>query len=829
MKYLKYSALLGIFVFAIAYSFFGNGYEVYILSTVGLFAIVGVGLNVLFGLGGQVSLGHAGFYAIGAYACAILMKTHGLSFWFAFPAAGIMAGVVGALLALPALRVRGPYLAIVTIAFSFVVSHGAIEWRSLTGGSNGMMNIPGPSIFGYMLNERDVAILIIVVTAMLMFLYYRFSGSRWGLALKSVRDSEVAAESVGLSVVAVHTTAFTLSAVITGLAGALFTPLTGFVSPDSFPFFLSLQFLLVVIIGGSGRVFGPLIGAAVVVLIPEFLSFLSEYRLLFFGVVLLIVMWLAPGGIVGAAIKYFYRSDRRGPQGDGGDILNYLSKGAKRKEFTIDELCISFGGVRAVNNVSLGVKPGEVTTIIGPNGAGKTTVLNLMCGFYKPDSGSVQFCEMELTKFLPHLIAREGIARTYQTTELFNDMSVIENLLIALQRGRLGSVLKSLIKKERDQELRITAEALLSFVGYNGPIYERAGNLPHVDKRLVEIARALAMEPQVLLLDEPAAGLDGNDIVKISALIKQITEAGVAVVLVEHEMDLVMNISDHIIVLDAGACIATGEPVEIRNDPAVLKAYLGEHGIVGRPRKVPWNSNQEKLLSVERLHASYGKVEVLHDIDLNVANGEFVAILGANGAGKTTLMRAISGLHRPITGSVLLLGSEITAYEAHRIAGQGLFLVPEGRQVFPELTVRDNIQLGAYTRKDFDVHKEIEEMLARFPALRERQYHRAGLLSGGEQQMLAIARGLIAKPKILLLDEPSLGLAPTIVDTLYSVLADLRDEGITILLVDQMASLAISVSDRSYVLQSGKVAFEGTADEIKNDPEIEKAYLGTVR
>ena len=299
-------------------------------------------------------------------------------------------------------------------------------------------------------------------------------------------------------------------------------------------------------------------------------------------------------------------------------------------------------------------------------------------------------------------------------------------------------------------------------------------------------------------------------------------------VLVEHHMNLVMNISDNIMVLDAGACISTGEPAVVRNDPAVLRAYLGESGIQGRPRAVSLIDTEEEVLSVTKLGAAYGVVPVLKDIDLNVKKGEFVAVLGANGAGKTTLMRAVSGLHRPVKGAVLLLGRDITSFGAHRIAAEKLFLVPEGRQVFPELTVLENIRLGAYSRKDFDAAKEVEEMLERFPALRTRQNSRAGLLSGGEQQMLAVARGLIARPRILLLDEPSLGLAPVIVNKLFAVLADLRDEGITILLVDQMAGLALSVADRGYVLQSGKVVHDGPAATMQNDPEIEKAYLGTL-
>jgi len=828
MKSLKYLAYAALILVPAAYCFIGNGYEIHILSTVGLITMVGVGLNILMGMVGQVSLGHAGFYAIGAYTCAILTTTHGISFWLAFPAAGILAGLVGTVLALPALRVRGPYLAMITIAFGFIVEHGAIEWRALTGGANGLMGIPKPSAFGYEFDERGVALLIIAVTAISVLLFARLAKSRWGLALRAVKDSEVAAESLGLSVVAIHSMAFTLSAVFTGLAGALFAPLTSFVSPGSFPFFLSIEFLLVVIVGGAGLVLGPVLGAMVVVLMPEFLSALAEYRLLFFGSLLLIVMWVTPTGIAGAILNRFRRPDLQTARPEETDILSFISKGAKPQNLTIEDLCISFGGVCALEGVGLTALPGKVTSIIGPNGAGKTTVLNLMCGFYKPDDGLVNLGEKNCAQLPPYAIARAGIARTYQTTQLFDSMSVLDNLLIALRRGRLGSVLSSLFRVEKDDDLRRTAESLLAFVGYGGPIHSAAGDLPHVDKRLVEIARALAMQPQVLLLDEPAAGLGHQETTRVSALIKRIAETGVTVVLVEHHMNLVMNISDDIMVLDAGTCISTGAPAVVRNDPAVLRAYLGESGIQGRPRTVSLTGQQEEVLAVTQLGAAYGVVPVLKDIDLNVKKGEFVAVLGANGAGKTTLMRAISGLHRPVKGAVLLLGKDITSFGAHRIAAEKLFLVPEGRQVFPELTVLENIRLGAYSRKDFDADKEVEEMLERFPALRARQNSRAGLLSGGEQQMLAVARGLIARPRILLLDEPSLGLAPVIVNKLFSVLADLRDEGITILLVDQMAGLALSVADRGYVLQSGKVVHDGPAATMQNDPEIEKAYLGTV-
>ena len=280
--------------------FVANSYELYILATTGLTAMVGVGLNVLFGLSGQISLGHAGFYAIGAYTVAVSTVTYGISFWLALPLAMLIAGLVGMGMALPAVRVTGPSLAMVTIAFGFIIEHGAVEWKGLTGGANGLMQIPLPAIFGYTFVERDVALLTVLLSAGCLYLYWRLRDSAWGLALRAVRDSEVAAASLGLNPVLIRTVGFALSAMAAGLAGALFAPLTSFVSPDSFTFFQSVMFLLVVIIGGAGTVFGPLVGAVIVVVLPEVLSALAEHRLLVFGALLFVVLRLAPEGVVGA-------------------------------------------------------------------------------------------------------------------------------------------------------------------------------------------------------------------------------------------------------------------------------------------------------------------------------------------------------------------------------------------------------------------------------------------------------------------------------------------------------------------------------------------------
>jgi len=817
---------LALLLAAIAAALVANSYQVYVLSLLGLTTIAGVGLNILLGLTGQVSLGHVGFWAIGAYTSAILTTTYGWSFWPALVAAAALTALIGVAVALPALRVRGPYLAMVTIAFGFIVENAAVEWQGLTGGANGLMNIPPPTIAGLALSERALAVLVIVVTAAVLWLFARLARSPWGLAMRAVRDSEIAAGSIGLDTVRIRTMAFTLSALATGVAGAFFSPLTAFVTPGSFSFLQSILFLLVVIVGGVETVVGPLLGAAVVVLLPEALARVAEYRLLVFGVLLLGVLWLVPDGIAGTLRRARRaRASSTAPRATS-DLPACLADRGADASLVVTGLGVSFGGLRAVDALTFTARAGFITSLIGPNGAGKTTVLNLISGFSAPDAGTVTLGAEPITRRPAHEIARLGVARTYQTSQLFARMAVLDNIVIALRCGRLGALAEMFWRRRQDDGRRATADALLAYVGYTGDVERPAGELAHVNKRLVEIARALAIRPRVLMLDEPAAGLGREDTARIARLLRDIATTGVAVVLIEHDMKLVMGVSDHLVVLDAGRVIAQGTPDVVRNDPLVRKAYLGEAGFEARPRAPGWRPGDERVLGAERVGAGYGAAPVLRGIDLVVDAGELVAVLGANGAGKTTLMRALAGLHRPVDGRVLLLGRDVTTLLAHQRTRAGLVLVPEGRQVFPELTVLDNMRLGAYAHGRLAAMEDVERMLSRFPALRARLGARAGTLSGGEQQMVAISRGLLARPRVLLLDEPSLGLAPTLVNGFFEVLASLREEGTTILLVDQMAAMALSVADRGYVVESGRVVREGAAAVLKHDPAVEQAYLG---
>ena len=824
-----------------------NGYWVFVLANVALLAVAGIGLNVLLGLSGQVSFGHVGFFAIGAYTVAILTTKAGFSFWLAWPVAALLGGLAGALLALPALRVKGPYLAMITIAFGFIVEHGIVEASGLTGGQNGIMGLLAPSL-GFAQGERAVALLAIGTVGVALALFTWLSRGTWGAAMRAVRDAETASESVGLNPLVIKTVAFAVSAVFAAAAGALFAPLSGFVTPHTFGFLQSILFVLVVMLGGAGSVAGPLVGALIVGLLPELLSGMEEYRLLIFGVLLLVVLWAAPDGVAGLVRRVRERlwASKPAPEAVTQAALNLPAR--MRQPIEAQGITMQFGGVRAVGDLHFTAAIGAVTSLIGPNGAGKSTALNVLGGFYLPTAGAFALGTQALTGRSAMQIARSGVARTYQTSQLFGSLSVLDNVVLAMNRGRLGGLLGA---AHRTAPARLQhAGELLAFCGYTGSHHTLAADLPHVDRRLVEVARALATDPDALLLDEPAAGLSHEDKTSLGALLRRIADAGVAVLLVEHDMALVMGISDQVVVLDAGQRLTLGTPAEVQANEAVQKAYLGEavsplapplHGSLppegadlawgGPARRSAAPSTPEQplvspeMLGVGQLVAGYGAEPVLHGIDLQVRRGEVVALLGANGAGKSTLMKALAGLHRPITGGIHLEGRELKNMEAEQVVAQGVVLVPEGRQVFPELSVLDNIRLGAFLQPA-DRDARVEEQLQRFPRLRERLHQRAGLLSGGEQQMLAIARALMSRPRILLLDEPSLGLAPKVIAELFAALDRLRQEGMTLLLVDQMAALALSLADRAYVMEGGRIVAQGTSAEIAADGALTEAYLG---
>src|SRR5262245_10265450 len=560
-------------------------YYTQMLSLAGIYVIVAQGLNLLVGYTGQPSLGHAGFYAIGAYTGALLATKLGMSFWAALPLSMAAAAASGLIIALPTLKLEGPYLAMVTIAFGIIVNSLAIEWSELTGGTQGVLNIPRPAMAGFRLGLEGQFVLIVATAAVIALLLRNLMRSPWGRSFVAVRENPIAAQAVGLDTRAVKTLAFTTSAALAGVGGHLFAFLQGFISPEAFEFDASIFFLTMVIFGGAGTLAGPLVGAPLMTFLPELLQRFVDFRLIIYGLLIVVSLYALPRGVIGT----LFRRTAMLPEIAPGQTQNAAAgqTGAQaaappptgKPIVALRDVHMAFGGVRALSGVNLTVETGTVHALIGPNGAGKTVLLNVLCGYYRPTYGEVALAGRALTGLAPHEVARLRIARTFQTAQLFGEMTVLQNVLLGFQGRSRGRLLDSFLLSSRllreEKERRMVALELLAFVGFQGDPRALANSLSFGHQRLVEIARALALAPNLIAMDEPAAGLNPREIEDLDLLITRIRDRGIAVLLVEHHMDLVMGISDRITVLDHGERLAEGRPSEIQADPRVIEAYLG--------------------------------------------------------------------------------------------------------------------------------------------------------------------------------------------------------------------------------------------------------------
>jgi len=479
---------------------------------------------------------------------------------------------------------------------------------------------------------------------------------------------------------------------------------------------------------------------------------------------------------------------------------------------------VRFEGLTALADVDLSLAKGEILGLIGPNGAGKTTLVNVLTGFQRPVAGAVSIGGRESVSWTPERIRRHGVARTFQAARLFHGLSVRENVeLAAVAAGNDRGA------------ARIEADRLLEWLDLAKQADVRAEGLSHGDERWVGLARALAGSPNFVLLDEPAAGLgeaEAHDLRTAIAAIRD--EFGCGVLVIEHNMPFIMGLCDRVQVLAQGRTIAVGTPGEVSNDAAVRRAYLGpEMARSTTPRAAPRSEPEAApLLTVDDLSVNYGAVAALKGVTIRVDRGAFVSVVGPNGAGKSTLLNTIAGLLRPRAGDLRFDDRALARRRAEARVRDGIALVPEGRRIFPALTVDENIRIGGLSQDRNSLDERRAFVLDLFPILRERSNGAAGKLSGGEQQQLAIARALVSNPTLLMLDEPSLGLAPMVVAEVYDVLSRLHQQGLSILLVEENVNRALGASQRSYVLRDGRIVAEGESSALAAEPDFDRAYFG---
>ena len=802
-----------------------------------IFAIAAMGLNLLVGYTGLTSFGHGAWFGIGAYAAALIQK-----YWFpgqvvlpfvmAVLFVALLATVVGFLI----LRRRGVYFSLLTLALSALTFAIAFRWTAFTGGESGLGGVVRPALGPVNLDAPiPFYVVVSVIGLAVVYLLLRVIRSPFGHTMVAIRENEQRATFQGYNTTHYKLAMFVLSASVTGLAGALLAFHHRFASAEPTSVAFSGELLAMVVMGGMRSFLGPALGALFYILFREFLSIWTENWLLWFGLAFVGFILFSPTGLVGIWSQLKRRWKPALEVGaamslrkiyEGLPLPGFLRPQAQQGVvLEVQAIDKHFGGIQAVRNAQLTLHAGEIHALIGPNGAGKTTTFNLISGMFAPDSGTVKLNGRQIQGLSPHDICQQGLARSFQITNLFRGLSIYENLRLSLQARHTA---RFNMWRDIDSYPQIHAETseLMKFLGLEGMEKIEGGELSYGGQRLVDLGIALGSKPHVLLMDEPLAGLAAAERERVSHLVKTIA-SNIPVLIVEHDIDRVLGFSQQVTVMNQGSVLMAGTPDEARADQRVQEIYTGTGTPPVTGRMAGDASSRPQLLRFEGVNAFYGKSHILNDASLEVREGEIVALLGRNGAGKSTLLKTLTGLLKPASGQIEYAGRNIAGLPAPDIARMGIGYVPQGRGLFSGMTVAENLSLGRLARATDGSNGCVwseEKILQYFPRLKERMNTHADYLSGGEQQMVAVARALSGNVRLLLLDEPFEGLAPAVVQELFTVFDQLRRE-VSIIIVEHNLDLVLALADRVFALERGAVFHTGPAEPLLSDLDYRKQIL----